>query len=252
MTLSKRRMFLKLLRLWTWSIIKRGWYLPDTPEITVDQVYDQLNSNNLPLLLDHRDEKEFYGTGEYKYEKYGHIPNSQLIPLFELPSHFENLQPFKDEEIVTICQGGGASLVAVDVLREAGFNDVKSLKGGIKKWYKKGYPLIRGTPPEESPSSSKAAFPSTLEEIVGKHPFDEKSISIDYSLDARGLLCPQPILRSKKKLNKLKVGQVLEILTTDPGSKRDIPAWIHVTGNELLTLEERGPRDFRFLVKRLK
>jgi tRNA 2-thiouridine synthesizing protein A len=245
-------MFLKLLRLWAWSIIKRGWFLPDTPEITVDEVYDRLNSNNLPLLLDHRDEKEFYGTGEYKYEKYGHIPKSQLIPLFELTSHFENLQPFKDEEIVTICQGGGASLVAVDVLRDAGFNDVKSLKGGIKKWHKKGYPLIRGPPPEEGPSSPKAATHCTSENIVGKHPFDEKSISIDYSLDARGLLCPQPILRSKKKLQTLKVGQVLEILTTDPGSKRDIPAWIHVTGHELVTLEERGPKYFRFLVKRLK
>ncbi|MFX0065509.1 MAG: hypothetical protein ACFFC7_25330, partial [Candidatus Hermodarchaeota archaeon] len=66
MTISKRRMFLKLLRLWARSIIKHGWYLPDTPEITVDEVNDRLNSNNLPLLLDHRDEKEFYGTGEYK------------------------------------------------------------------------------------------------------------------------------------------------------------------------------------------
>ncbi|MFX0067237.1 MAG: sulfurtransferase TusA family protein, partial [Candidatus Hermodarchaeota archaeon] len=203
-------------------------------------------------LLDHRDEKEFYGTGEYKYEKYGHIPSSQLIPLFALPSHFEELQPFKDKEIVTICQGGGASLVAVDILSEAGFNDVKSLKGGIKKWHKKGYPLIRGTPPEESPSSPKAAIPNTSENIVGKQPFDETSISIAYSLDAHGLLYPQPILRSKKKLLTLKVGQVLEILTTDPGSKRDIPAWIHVTGQELLTLEERGPKDFPFLVKRLK
>ena len=79
-------------------------------------------------MIDLRDKVEFFGTGEYKYEKIGHIINSQLIPLFELPSHIEDLQPFKDQEIVTICQGGGASLVAVDVLVEAGFTDVNLIK----------------------------------------------------------------------------------------------------------------------------
>ncbi len=66
------------------------------------------------------------------------------------------------------------------------------------------------------------------------------------------LSCPQPILKSKKTLKKLKMGQVLEILTTDPGSLRDIPAWAHVTGQELLVSEEHGPKEFRFLVKRMK
>ncbi|MFX0181907.1 MAG: sulfurtransferase TusA family protein [Candidatus Hodarchaeota archaeon] len=253
--ISRRKMIFKLIRLWLWSIIKRKWYLPEASEITVDHLLERINSNQSQtelLLIDLRDKIEFYGTGEYKYEKYGHIPNSQLIPLFELPSHFEELQPFKDKEIVTMCQGGGASLVAVDILNEVGFTDVKSLKGGIKKWHKKGYPLIRGTAPNESPSSPEAAIPSTFEGIVRKQPFDEKSISIDYSLDARGLICPQPIMKSKKKLKTLKVGQVLEILTTDPGSKRDIPAWAHVTGQELLVFEERGSKEFRFLVKRMK
>ena len=50
----------------------------------------------------------------------------------------------------------------------------------------------------------------------------------------------------------MKIGQVLEILTTDPGSKRDIPAWAHVTGQELLVSEESSPKEFRFLVKRMK
>ena len=75
---------------------------------------------------------------------------------------------------------------------------------------------------------------------------------IHKTVDARNLSCPKPVLMSKKALGKLDIGQVLEILATDPGSKRDIPAWAHVTGQELLSLEENNPEEFRFLVKRLK
>ncbi|MHA1969744.1 MAG: sulfurtransferase TusA family protein [Candidatus Hodarchaeales archaeon] len=72
------------------------------------------------------------------------------------------------------------------------------------------------------------------------------------TLDARKLSCPMPVLKSKKALKELEIGQVLEILATDPGSMADIPAWTRTTGQELLSSEELGPKDFRFLVKRLK
>ncbi|MFX0171586.1 MAG: sulfurtransferase TusA family protein [Candidatus Hodarchaeota archaeon] len=71
-------------------------------------------------------------------------------------------------------------------------------------------------------------------------------------LDARGLSCPMPVLKSKKALKELDINQILEILATDPGSMADIPAWTRTTGQELLLSEERGPKDYRFLVKRLK
>ena len=72
------------------------------------------------------------------------------------------------------------------------------------------------------------------------------------TLDARNLSCPMPVLKAKKALKELEIGQVLEILATDPGSMADMPAWVRTTGQELISSEERGPRDFRFLVKRLK
>jgi len=72
------------------------------------------------------------------------------------------------------------------------------------------------------------------------------------TLDARGLSCPMPIAKSMQAIKKLRINQVLEILTTDPGSKKDIPIWATATGQELISFEERGPEDFRFLVKRLK
>ena len=72
------------------------------------------------------------------------------------------------------------------------------------------------------------------------------------TLDARGLSCPMPIMKSMQAIKKMRINQVLEILTTDPGSLTDIPTWARATGQELIATEERGPEDFRFLVKRLK
>lgn len=74
---------------------------------------------------------------------------------------------------------------------------------------------------------------------------------VHQTLDARNLSCPMPVLKSKKALKTMEIGQVLEILATDPGSLADIAAWTRATGQELLVSEERGPKDFRFLVKRL-
>lgn len=68
-------------------------------------------------------------------------------------------------------------------------------------------------------------------------------------LDARGLNCPLPILRAKKALNGLASGEVLRILTTDPGSVKDFEAFAQQTGNELLESSEAGG-EFHFLLKK--
>lgn len=73
----------------------------------------------------------------------------------------------------------------------------------------------------------------------------------DKTVDARGLQCPMPITRSMQAIKKIKIGQTLEILTTDPGSKKDIPIWAQATKQELLSIEENDT-GFRFLVNRLK
>ncbi len=78
------------------------------------------------------------------------------------------------------------------------------------------------------------------------------SVKVNKTVDARGLECPMPITKSMQAIKKIKVDQVLEILTTDPGSKRDIPIWAKVTKQKLLSFEELGPESFRFLVKRQK
>ncbi|MFX0113000.1 MAG: sulfurtransferase TusA family protein [Candidatus Hodarchaeota archaeon] len=77
------------------------------------------------------------------------------------------------------------------------------------------------------------------------------SVAIAQTLDAKGLSCPMPVLKSKKAIKGIEIGQVLEILATDPGSMNDIAAWTRTTGQQLLeSSEENGI--YRFLVRRQK
>ncbi|HZO49795.1 MAG TPA: sulfurtransferase TusA family protein [Gaiellaceae bacterium] len=65
-------------------------------------------------------------------------------------------------------------------------------------------------------------------------------IQEDRILDARGLLCPMPVVKAAKEIKVLEPGQVLKILATDRGSIADMPAWAEDTGNELLEWHEEG------------
>ena len=62
----------------------------------------------------------------------------------------------------------------------------------------------------------------------------------DQILDVTGLACPMPIIRTKKKMNDLVEGQVLEIHATDKGAKADLAAWAKSSGHELITQTEEG------------
>lgn len=63
-------------------------------------------------------------------------------------------------------------------------------------------------------------------------------MNADKILDAKGLACPMPIVKTKKAINELSSGQVLEIHTTDKGAKNDLSAWVKSGGHELLNFEE--------------
>ncbi len=71
----------------------------------------------------------------------------------------------------------------------------------------------------------------------------------DLELDARGLNCPLPILRTKKSLSELASGQVLKVSATDPGSVKDMQAFARQTGNELLSTAEAGG-EYIFLLRK--
>lgn len=74
-------------------------------------------------------------------------------------------------------------------------------------------------------------------------------MNFDKELDARGLNCPLPILRTKKALTDMVSGQVLKIMATDPGSVKDFQAFSKQTGNSLLS-SERANAQFIFFMKK--
>ncbi|RAS91033.1 hypothetical protein A3863_07335 (plasmid) [Priestia endophytica] len=74
-------------------------------------------------------------------------------------------------------------------------------------------------------------------------------IQANVVLDAKGLACPMPIVKTKKKMNDLKAGEVLEIQATDKGSTADLQAWAKSTGHEYLGTETEGDVLHHFLRK---
>jgi rhodanese-related sulfurtransferase len=148
--LSRRGMIFKIARVAVSKLITGNYHFSNVSEISAEDLLDRINSKKPHLLIDTRLTQDF-NSG------FGHIPNSKLIPLMELfgsfgntdnfkaavkrfEAQFEEIQDFKEQEVITICPGGGFSLVAAEIMAEAGFRDVKSLSTGVDGWFKKGYP----------------------------------------------------------------------------------------------------------------
>ena len=70
-------------------------------------------------------------------------------------------------------------------------------------------------------------------------------------LDYKGLACPMPIVKISQVIGSVAVGEVLEVLTTDPGSLSDFPAWAKTTGQAILETKQE-PGLIRIFVKRQK
>ncbi len=73
----------------------------------------------------------------------------------------------------------------------------------------------------------------------------------DQTLDCYGLLCPMPIIQTAIKIKKMRIGEILEVVSTDKGIKEDMPAWCRQTGQEFLGIEEEGDI-FKAYVKKIK
>ncbi len=76
-------------------------------------------------------------------------------------------------------------------------------------------------------------------------------VTPEKTLDARGLKCPMPVVKTSQEIKSISVGSVLEVLATDPGSMADINAWTKSTGNELVEMN-RQDGVFQFLIRRVK
>ena len=76
---------------------------------------------------------------------------------------------------------------------------------------------------------------------------DLSSIEVSSTVDARGSACPGPLLEAKKGIGKVRVGEVLEICSSDSGTRNDIPAWSRKVGHEYLGLLEADGYDKHFV-----
>ena len=94
-------------------------------QITAQELAEKLRLDNPPHLLDVREVEE---------NQFAALPNSTLIPLGELAMRVEEIEDWKEEEIVVYCHHGIRSLNAISQLKHFGFSKLRNLAGGIDRW----------------------------------------------------------------------------------------------------------------------
>ena len=75
------------------------------------------------------------------------------------------------------------------------------------------------------------------------------TLQTTHQVDARGLSCPMPIVKTAQAIKAIAGGELIEVLATDPGSVKDFAAWSRTTGNELVEQTVDGGV-YRFVLRR--
>jgi rhodanese-related sulfurtransferase len=116
-------------------VIYRITYVPPLlSNVSVQQAHERYEAG--AYLLDVREQSEWDDF---------HIPGTTLIPLGELPNRMNEIP--QDREIVIVCRTGNRSEEGRDILRNAGFNRVSSMDGGVMEWRAAGFPIEAGPTP---------------------------------------------------------------------------------------------------------
>jgi len=111
-------------------LYKKGVILANFEKISPTQAYHMIKSNKNIYILDIRTPQEVKADGK--------IPNSHLIPLYQLSKNINKLP--KDKEIIVYCRSGNRSVAAARLLSSLGYK-VYNLNGGIIQWKKDGLPI---------------------------------------------------------------------------------------------------------------
>ena len=74
--------------------------------------------------------------------------------------------------------------------------------------------------------------------------------NIDIFLDTSGLICPEPVMLLHKSFRELPVGQVIEVIATDPATTRDIPKFCQFLGHELISQANNNDISYRYVIKK--
>ena len=150
------------------------------------------------------------------------IEGARNIPLDELRDRLDEIP--QDKPIYVYCAVGLRGYLASCILRGNGWNDVKNLSGGYKTYNSSIRSLYPETPACTSDSIQDIDTQGTQKNFV-------KTLTVD----ACGLQCPGPILKLKKSIDEISIGEQVELISTDPGFLRDSSAWCNQTGHKLIS-----------------
>ena len=154
------------------------------------------------------------------------IPGALNIPVDELRDRYEELP--KEKKIVVYCAVGQRGYVATRLLMQKGF-DVSNLNGGYRTWT-----LFQ----DNSTNTPKSTLPATEErKTMTTAPTQTDTNTRVVKLDVCGLQCPGPIGKVKETMATMQAGEVLEVISSDPGFAADIPMWCKATKNTLISIQ---------------
>jgi len=154
----------------------------------------------------------------------GIIPGSINIPLGELRNRIDELP--KDKPVYVSCQVGLRGYLATRTLQQHGIRAI-NVDGGYKTYSSVKWKTMKM---DDAPISDSGTSEADGIEIIKATPSHEP---LSIQVDACGLQCPGPIMKVAENMNRMQVGDVLEIKATDPGFSKDIQAWCKKTGNTL-------------------
>ncbi len=154
----------------------------------------------------------------------GTLPNSLHIPLDDLRARIHEIPTNK--KIYAYCSVGVRGYLAVAILLQRGFKQVYNLSGGYKVYLAATY---------KDTDDAKLNTISQNEHKIDVNMQNAKSKKQIITVDACGVQCPGPILKTKKVVDTMQHGDRVEITSTDPGFKRDSQAWCNMTGNRLIS-----------------
>lgn len=155
----------------------------------------------------------------------GYISPSVHIPLDDLRNSLDSLD--KSKEYWVFCQVGLRGYLAERILKENGFKS-KNITGGYKTFMYNNYDANKFNKDASKASSNN----NTLKDVT----LAKDNVAIE--LDACGLSCPGPLMKTNETFHKAKVGDVVKITASDPGFFEDIKAWSKRTNNSLLDISK--------------
>lgn len=184
------------------------------------------DSNN--ILLDTRTSEEF---------NLGTISDSVHLDLDNLRNNLDKLD--KNKTYLVFCQVGLRGYLAYRILIQNGFK-AKNLDGGYKLWY---YTQItqdnKNIFNEDDFKHKESTCCDAVPELIDEERDVKKDIKI-IEVNACGLQCPGPIIKTKENIDNISIGDRLFIKASDPGFKKDVVTWAEKTGNKIISVKSEN------------